>query len=679
MIEVTFKIEQLRINLTQSVSPQLQIVSYIRRILYTNGMDSNNWENISCFVTYNNQVQDCNKSFTEAGVTDRGVLQIKLSLKISIEIVNKQLPFHDNNVDAFDSTQKFKESIIRNYLKSTSYEIGIINVQDGKQLEKDTWIQNGIGNSISVLLNIQVKQSIKWKGEVIDINFNIFSPIYKIIQNFMYKLNINGIISFQSQNSFLKPELSYFDNNLNIDAVWQASIPNEVIYRVLHQKQSREKQIIFNKDQQIYQIIKQLRKEFDIKSSNKITLMYHWPLDQFATVAQEAIPNFSLLKLVEEDQKGEKLQIILQPVQGSSHELPQIQYIGYDTSLEYLVDKISHTQNEDVYLYLETPESQLSLKQTLEQQNGYYGCTILYKIVQKQQNPKIKAVQGQAITKKFGVLIVNLNLVINVDIVIEKNDLEALAGVLRYKLSMTKNQVILFSLGTTLFQENLRLDEIMGGNFEFLQALLSTNLQINFKNSKTEQVTLLTVNLEDTLRKVNQKQKMDAQYSFGGKQLGLDETFAQLRVHNNCMILYELKTTPQVESAINNSESQQPSYLNDTLHEPSVSIKIDVQNQNQKQRIDEQISNQVQRDALSDNNRDLITVKTSVGEKLYRCRVKGSLTCEELKKFIYDLAIQGDPLNIKQYNLLQGDIVLRDDQTISSLNQKEVEMQFKLK
>ncbi|CAK61225.1 unnamed protein product (macronuclear) [Paramecium tetraurelia] len=675
MIEVTFKIDQLKINLSSTVNPQLQIVSYVRRILHPIGMDSINWENISCFVTYNNLVQDRNKTFIEAGVTDRGVLQIRLSLRISIEIVNKQLQFQDINVDAFESTQIFKDLIIRNYLRNTPYEIGIFNVQDGKQLEKDTWIQNGIGNSIPVLLNIQIKQSIKWKGEVIDINFSIFSPIYKVIQSFMYKLNINGIISFQCQNSLLKPELSYFNNNLPIDAVWQASIPNEVVYRVLYQKQSRERQIIFKKDQQIYEIIKILRKEFNITNPNKITLMYHWPLDRFATVASEAIPNFSLLKLVEEDQKGD-LQIILQPIGENSHESSSIHNVRYDTSLEDLSSKIQHTQNDDVHFFLETQDSQLQPKSTLDQMNAYYGCTILYKVVQKPR-PRIVTVQTQSTTKKFGVLIVNLNIVINVDIAIEKNDLEALAEVLRYKLSIPKNQIIQFSLGTRLFQENLKLEEIMGGNFEYLQALLSTNLQIKFKNNKTEQVTTLAVNLEDTLTKVSSKLKMNALYSFEGKQLGGDETFAQLRIQNNGVILYEETPTPQDQAEIiNNPSVQKPLFINDKLHEPSESMSNEFTNE---KKIPQQIPNQVQQDALNNSNNDQITVKASVGEKLYRCRVKGNLTCEELKKFIYDLAIQGDPLNIKQYNLLQGDQVLRDDQTISSLNQKEVEIQFRLK
>ncbi|CAD8201578.1 unnamed protein product [Paramecium pentaurelia] len=690
MINVTFKIDQLKINLTQLVYLNQQIISEIRRILYKSGIDLSGWDSFQCQVTYNDVVLDSTKTFNEAGVIDCAILSIKLSLLITLEIVNKQFPSSEINVDAFDSIQQFKDLMIQNYLRNTQFDIIIINGLDGKLMEKDTWIQNGVGNSIPILLDIQIKQRILWKGELLDWNFNIFYPISKVIQNFKNKLNINGIVSLQCQNTHLKPELSYFDHNLPLNVNWSASVPNELIYRVQFQKQSKEKQIICSKDNQINNVIKQLRKDFNINRTNKIILMYQWALDQHATFAQEAIPNFSLLKLVEEEYKGE-FQIFLKNINENALQTQSIQtqYVNNDTSLGELSRKIPHQNDQEVNFYFESQDQILGTKQRMEDLNIYYGATIMYKIIQKQNiekntliNTKIKAVEKLIEFKKFGLLIIDINIVINIDNLSIQNNLLALAEVVRFKLSLPKNQIIQFSLGTQLLSLDQQMYEIMNGKFEFLQAKLQTTIKISLQNKNTSKSFQVDINLEDTLRKISEKYQLEAKFLYNNIYLGLDETFSQLNILNGEIIIYELVSTPKEDVEIPIAVSSQSVSQNNELHQasPFNSNAISVENLNQQQLKSQQNSNQVQADQPINNLNDtLITIKAQAGEKVYKFQMKGSDNFEILKKAIFDLAVQGDEQNVKQYNLIYGEQVLRDEQIASTLNKQEIQIQFKLK
>ncbi|CAD8122103.1 unnamed protein product [Paramecium sonneborni] len=678
MIEVTFIVNQLSIQQTQSVYLDQRIDFHIRHILYQASVDLYNWENIQCSIIYSNVKYGCDKTFEELNITNNSKLSIKFTKPISIEILNQQFASIQYQADAFDRIKMFQEWIIKNHLRNAQYEIQIIDASNGKSIQDETWIQNGIQQSIQVLLNINVKQSILWQGNSITIEFNVFSPISQLIQSLKNQLKINTIISLQYQDNNLKPEILYFNQNIPLNIQLQANIPNALTYRISFQKQQREKQITCNSYSFVSEIIRQLRSQFQINKSSNILLKYYWILDTKNTFAQEDIPNFSLIELIEEDSQGE-FQITLRNI-GENVDQQQndiICLVRIDTTLKQLSQRIPHQINEEVKFYLDqNAQQQLDDQQNMENLDVCYGMTIMYKI---ERRPRITQIYKQIEQKKFGILIVNMNSVTTQELAIQ-NDVFALASIMRHNFGLPKNQIIKFSIGTTLLKDEDNLDKILDGKFDNLQAIFLETINIYLKYLHNDSKTLITVKLEDTLEKISKEQNLNGIFKINDKSLSINETFAQLQIYNGETIIYE-KTTPiEEESEKIPSINNDPISQNQQLHQPSpINSGIQESNDQQKelpvakpQNVQSKIENIIKEE-------DFINVNTQVGGRVYKFRAKGTQRFEVLKSILYDFLIKEEPERIKYYSLVNEEQVLRDDILISSLNKQEINIQLKLK
>ncbi|CAD8124465.1 unnamed protein product [Paramecium sonneborni] len=633
MIKVTLIIKQLNIEQTQSILGNQKIDAIIRNLLYKAEIDLSVWNKFQFKINHNNTIYGCEKTFDELKVQNLSKLFIILSQPIIIEIMNKQFPFLQFKADAFDRVQKFQEWIIKNHLRNHPYDIKLINKTDGRLIEKETWIQNTILDQISVLLYINARQNIKWQDNQFVQEINIFSPISKLIQNIRNQYKINNMILLQYKNTILEPEQLYFDCNIPPNEQIIVTIPNQFIYRISFEKMKKEKQITCDSNQQINNLIKQLRIDFGIDKTSKIFLQYQWTLDGRNTIAQEDIPNYSLINLVEEVSDGD-FQIILQNIgeNANVNQRNQIEIVNKETTLFELSKKIQHENNETVIYFLDQQSEKLDDKLKMDNLNIYQGATIMYKIIKKK--PQIFQIEQQLELKQFGILIVNMNTVINIDFYIQQQ-ISVLAGVLIQKLGIPKNQVLKFSIGTQLLDFEDYVNKIQDGNFQFLQVYLLETIDIYIQNlpNNSNSKKLITVRLEDKLRDVAKQLNIQGSFKKNGQYLGLDETFVQLQVFNKETIFYD-KTTPNPDE--------------------EVCVPIPFTNSS-------------------------VIVNAKIGGAIYKFKLNCNITFKNLKKQIYQLVIQGRLEQLHLYSLYYEDQELNDDHLVTSLEKNEIYVQLKLK